>query len=329
MSRRRVLVFRSLPAAQMERLEAAHDVVVADPRVAEQKPGFEQALADADGMIGSSVRMDEAMLDKAPRLRVVSSISVGVDNYPLAALAQRGIMLCHTPGVLTETVADLIFAMVLASSRRVCELAQFVAQGRWQRNIGPDLFGWDVHGKTLGILGYGRIGHALATRAALGFGMPVLYHSRRRAEDELQGRSRFVDFDTLLCESDFLVVTLPLTAETRGMMGEREFGRMKPSAIFVNGARGPIVQSPALLAALDAGRLRGAALDVFDVEPLPQDSPFIGHPKVLALPHAGSATHETRDAMAEMATTNLLLALDGKPPLAAYPLGNPASSDRR
>jgi phosphogluconate 2-dehydrogenase len=319
MNRKQVLVYRALPDEQLERIRREHDVVLADPRVAGQEQAFWDALPQAQGLIGSSYSIDENLLALAPRLEVVSSISVGVDKYQLDALHRRGIVLCHTPGVLTETVADLLFAMMLATSRRILELGRYVQQGRWKRNIGQDLYGWDVHGKTLGILGYGRIGQALAQRAALGFNMPVLYNTRTPVSSGLpEGKARAVTRDELLQQSDFIVVVLPLTAQTEGMIGPKEFGMMKPGAILINGARGPIVQETALLDALDQGRLRAAGLDVFDIEPLPQDSPLRDHPKVLPLPHIGSATHETRQAMAVMAVDNLLLALQGKTPLAAY-----------
>jgi len=315
--RQRVLVFRALPSAQLARLQAAHEVTVADPRQPEQVQAFEAALAQADGLIGSSYPITPALLARAPRLKVISSISVGVDNYPLAALEQRGILLCHTPGVLTETTADTIFALILATSRRLVELANHVREGHWQRNIGEELFGRDVHGKSLGILGFGRIGQALARRAALGFGMPVLYHARRTVDlsvqaPELQGRVRHAPLDEVLASSDVVAVVLPLSDETRGLMGPREFGLMKPGAIFINGARGAIVQEAALLQALASGPLWAAGLDVFATEPLPLDSPLRGHPRITALPHIGSATLETRHAMAVLATTNLLQALAGE-----------------
>src|SRR5690606_23921082 len=302
MNRKQVLVYRALPDEQLERIRREHDVVLADPRVAGQEQAFWDALPQAQGLIGSSYSIDENLLALAPRLEVVSSISVGGDKYQLDALHRRGIVLCHTPGVLTETVTDLPFAMMLATSRRILELGRYVQQGRWKRNIGQDLYGWDVHGKTLGILGYGRIGQALAQRAALGFNMPVLYNTRTPVSSGLpEGKARAVTRDELLQQSDFIVVVLPLTAQTEGMIGPKEFGMMKPGAILINGARGPIVQETALLDALDQGRLRAAGLDVFDIEPLPQDSPLRDHPKVLPLPHIGSATHETRQAMAVMA----------------------------
>jgi phosphogluconate 2-dehydrogenase len=319
-ARRSVLVFRELPPDQLARVTAVHDVTVANPRHAAQRAAFEAALPRAEGMIGSSVPFTDALLDAAPGLRVISSISVGVDNYPIASLRQRGIVLCHTPGVLTETTADTVFALLMCTSRRMVELANLLREGRWNRNIGEDLYGWDVHGKTLGILGFGRIGQAVARRGALGFGMPVLYAGRRAVDvPELAGRTRHVSQQELLETSDFVVATLPLSEATRGLMGPREFAAMKAGAIFINGGRGATVQEPALLHALDHGQLRAAGLDVFATEPLPLDSPLRTHPKVTALPHIGSATHETRHAMAAMATTNLLEALAGRPPLAVYP----------
>lgn len=323
MARKKVLVFRELPPDQLARLRSQHEVTVANPRVPAQLPAFHAALADAEGMIGSSYRVDAALLARAPRLKVISSVSVGVDNYDLAALAARAIMLCHTPGVLTETTADTVFALIMASSRRLVELANLVREGRWTRNIGDELFGWDVHGKTLGILGFGRIGQALARRAALGFGMPVLYHNLQAVDvakdlPALLGKVSAAAFDEVLQRSDIVAVVLPLSPETRGLIGAREFALMKPGAIFINGARGAIVQEQALLQALDHGTLRAAGLDVFATEPLPLDSPLRSHPKVTALPHIGSATLETRHAMAELATTNLLYALAGQRPPAVF-----------
>lgn len=318
-ARKSVLVFRELPPDQLARISALHEVVVANPRKPEQKAAFEAALPAAQGLIGSSYAITPALLDAAPRLEVISSISVGVDNYPIAALRERGILLCHTPGVLTETTADTVFTLVMATSRRLVELANHVREGRWDRNIGEDLLGWDVHGKTLGILGFGRIGQAVARRAMLGFGMQVRYHNPLPVDvPELAGRALHASLDEVLAASDIVAATLPLTPETRGLMGAREFAQMKRGAIFVNGGRGATVQEPALLAALDSGHLRAAGLDVFATEPLPPDSPLRRHPRVTALPHIGSATHETRYAMARLATSNLLQALAGERPEAAY-----------
>ena len=321
MTKKNVLVFRPLPEDQLARLQAAHHVTAADPR--KEPEAFAAALATANGLIGSSHTVDAALLDAAPKLEVISSVSVGVDNYPLAELHKRGIVLCHTPDVLTETVADTVFAILMATQRRVVELSNLVREGRWTKNIGEELFGTDVHGKTLGILGFGRIGQAVARRAALGFGMPVLYHSRRPVDlaaqaPELQGRATHTPLDDLLARADIVLAMLPLNDATRGMIDAAFFARMKPGASFINGGRGATVNEEALLHALDHGTLRAAGLDVFAKEPLPADSPLRTHPRVTPLPHIGSATHETRHAMAELATTNLLQVLAGEKPTAPY-----------
>ena len=322
-ARKKVLVFRELPPDQLARLQAVHEVTQADPRLPAQLAAFNAALSTAQGLIGSSYPINEALLAKAPQLKVISSVSVGVDNYDLAALARRGIMLCHTPGVLDETVADTVFALLMATSRRVVELSNLVREGRWTKNIGEELFGFDVHGKTLGLLGFGRIGQAIARRAALGFGMPVLYHARRPVDltvqaPELQGRALHTPMNELLARADIVVAMLPLSDSTRGMIDAGVFAAMKPGAIFINGGRGATVQEDALLHALDHGSLRAAGLDVFATEPLPMDSPLRTHPKVTPLPHIGSATFETRHAMAELATSNLLQGLAGERPAAVF-----------
>jgi gluconate 2-dehydrogenase len=320
-TKKNVLVFRPLPDDQLARLQAAHHVTVADPR--KEPEAFAAALRTAHGLIGASRTVDAALLDAAPMLEVISSISVGVDNYALAELHKRGVVLCHTPDVLTETVADTVFAILMATQRRVVELSNLVREGRWTKNIGDELFGTDVHGKTLGILGFGRIGQAVARRGALGFGMPVLYHSRRPVDlatqaPELQGRATHTPLDELLARSDIVLAMLPLTDATRGMIDAGFFARMKPGAAFINGGRGATVNEEALLHALDHGTLRAAGLDVFAKEPLPTDSALRTHPRVTPLPHIGSATHETRYAMAELATTNLLQVLAGEKPTAPY-----------
>lgn len=322
-ARKKILVFRELPPDQLARLQAVHEVTKANPRVTAQLAAFNAALPTVQGLIGSSYPINEALLAQAPQLKVISSVSVGVDNYDLPALAARGILLCHTPGVLDETVADTVFALLMATSRRVVELANLVREGRWTQNIGEELFGFDVHGKTVGLLGFGRIGQAIARRAALGFGMPVLYHARRPVDlaahaPELQGRALHTPMNELLARADIVVAMLPLSDSTRGMLDAGVFAAMKPGAIFINGGRGATLQEDALLHALDQGSLRAAGLDVFATEPLPMNSPLRAHPKVTPLPHIGSATFETRHAMAELATTNLLQALAGERPTAVF-----------
>ena len=323
MSRKQVLVYRTLPPDQLARLQAVHEVTVADPRQPAQRAAFDAALPEAHGLIGASFPISAELLARAPQLQAISSISVGVDNYPLQALQSRGIVLCHTPGVLDETVADAVFALLMATCRRVVELSQMVREGRWDRSIGEDLFGHDVHGKTVGLLGFGRIGQAVARRAALGFGMPVLYHARRPVDlaaqaPALLGRAEHVPLAGLLARADIVVALLPLSDSTRGLVDARAFAAMKPGAIFINGGRGATVVEDDLLAALDHGTLRAAGLDVFATEPLPLASPLRTHPRVTPLPHIGSATHGTRHAMARLAVTNLLQALAGEKPAAVY-----------
>ena len=324
MTKSKVLVFRALPPDQLARLQAAHHVTVADPK--QDLAAFEAALPDAQALIGSSYPVDAALLDRAPQLRVISSVSVGVDNYALAELQRRGIWLCHTPGVLDETVADTVFTLLMATSRRVVELANLVREGRWGKNIGEDLFGWDVHHKTIGLLGFGRIGQAIAQRAALGFHMPVLYHTRRPVDlatqaPALVGKAQHLPLAELLARADFVVAMLPLSDATRGMVDAALFAQMKPGAVFINGGRGATVDEAALLHALDHGPLRAAGLDVFAKEPLPLASALRTHPRVTPLPHIGSATAETRHAMAALAVTNLLQALAGEQPTARYDTG--------
>jgi phosphogluconate 2-dehydrogenase len=316
-----ILVFGALPPDQLARLQAEHHVTVANPKT--DAAAFDAALPTADALVGASMPVDAALLDRAPRLRVISSVSVGVDNYALAELDRRGIVLCHTPGVLDETVADTVFALLMASSRRVVELANLVREGRWTQSVGEDLFGWDVHHKTLGLLGFGRIGQAVARRAALGFGMEVLYHARRPVDlaaqaPDLVGKARHTPLAELLPRADFVVAMLPLSDATRGMLNAEVFAQMKRGSFFVNGGRGGTVDEAALLHALDSGHLRGAGLDVFAKEPLPADSPLRTHPRVTPLPHIGSATAETRHAMAALAVTNVLQALAGQAPTARY-----------
>jgi len=315
--RKKVVVFRAIAQDLLARIQQQHDVVFIDPRQGDGYHRFLAAMEDAQGLMGSSLQLGPAQLQHAAQLEVISSMSVGVDNYDLAFLKARQIMLCHTPGVLTETTADAIFGLILCTMRRLPELSQYVRTGSWVRPIGEDLYGWDVHGKTLGILGFGRIGQAVARRAALGFGMPVVFHNTQAvAVTPAMGKVQQLAWEHVLRTADVLVCTLPLTDQTRGLVDAEAFQAMKPGAVFINGSRGAVVVESALLHALNHGSLRAAGLDVFEVEPLPLESALRTHPRVTALPHLGSATHETRRRMAEMATDNLLLALSGQVPLA-------------
>ncbi len=256
-------------------------------------------------------RIDAAVMDAAGAgLRVISNFAVGVDNVDVVEASRRGIPVGNTPGVLTETTADLAWALLMAAARRVVEGDRYVHEGRWRTWEPQGLLGVDVAGATLGILGYGRIGQAVARRAQ-GFAMRVLVTTRRSIEHP-SGVTQ-VDFDTLLAESDFLSIHTPLTDATRGLFNRRTFARMKPGAILVNTARGPIVDSPALAEALAGGRLAAAALDVTDPEPILADSPLLQLPSCIIVPHIGSASIQTRNRMATMAAENLLAGLRGEP----------------
>ncbi|MGP9497408.1 2-hydroxyacid dehydrogenase [Halomonas sp. AOP43-D1-4] len=273
-------------------------------------------LSKAHGIIGSGLPITPELLDAAPALEVISTISVGYDSIPVDELTKRGIMLCNTPDVLTETTADTGFALVMASARRVTELAEWVKADNWKASLGPDHFGNDVHGKTLGMIGFGRIGQAVARRGALGFGMSILYsNASPKPEREAELGAKRCELNELLEKSDFVCVTVPLTAETKHLIGADEFARMKSSGIFINIARGKVVDESALIDALEKGTIKAAGLDVFEQEPLPATSPLLNMTNVVALPHIGSATHETRQAMAQRAVDNIRLALQGKPPI--------------
>ncbi|MFP1793356.1 glyoxylate/hydroxypyruvate reductase GhrB [Lonsdalea quercina] len=275
-------------------------------------PTGHPALANAEGLIGAGGQIDQAFLSHLPSLRAVSTVSVGYDNIDVAALNQKNALLMHTPTVLTDTVADTVIALMLMTARRALESAERVKAGEWQRSIGSDWFGVDVHHKTIGILGMGRIGMAVAQRAHLGFNMPVRYYARHHhPEAEQRFNAQYNTLETLLAESDFLCITLPLTPQTRHLLNRERLAKMKPGAILINIGRGPVVDEAALIDALRNGQLRGAGLDVFETEPLPADSPLLTLPNVVALPHIGSATHETRYAMAACAVDNLIAALTG------------------
>ena len=314
--KKHVVLYKKLSPTLMSRLQQHADVTLIDEPNRDGLARLRAALPHANGLLGASLKLDAPLLDLAPHLEAVSSVSVGVDNYDLDYLDRRGILLSNTPDVLTETTADTGFALILATARRMVELANMVRTGQWKSNIGPQHFGNDVHGKTLGIIGMGRIGEALAQRGHFGFGMPVLYHSHSpKPAVEARFNAGYRSLEALLQEADFICLTLPLTAETKGLIGARQFALMRPQSIFINISRGKVVDEPALIAALQQGQIRAAGLDVFEREPLPHDSPLLQLNNVVATPHIGSATHETREAMAQCAVDNPLSALAGERPL--------------
>lgn len=314
--KKQVVLYKKLSPLLMARLHEQAEVTLIESLDAEGLAKLREALPKAQGLLGASLKLDAALLDLAPNLEAIASVSVGVDNYDIDYLTERRILLSNTPDVLTETTADTGFALILASARRVVELANMVRAGEWKRNIGPAQFGTDVHGKTLGIIGMGRIGEALAQRGHFGFGMPVIYHSHSpKPAVEQRFNAHYRSLPALLKEADFVCLTLPLTAETEGLIGAEQFALMGPQTIFINISRGKVVDEVALIDALRNGQIRAAGLDVFEREPLDAASPLLQLDNVVATPHIGSATHETREAMAKCAVDNLLMALAGERPV--------------
>lgn len=314
MSRPEVVLYKGVPPEVRARLAEVFTLSEFEGVDDGTRAEFVAALGRADGAIGVGVNVTAALLDAAPKLKAWATISVGYDTFDVPELTRRGIVLMNTPDVLTETTADTVFALILASARRVVELAELVKAGGWTASLGEAHFGTDVHGKTLGIVGMGRIGGAVARRAALGFGMKVLYSNRSRNEAaERAYGAQHRTLSALLAEADFVVTLVPMSPATERLIGAGEFAQMKRGAIFINAARGKVIDEAALIDALASGHLRAAGLDVFEREPVPVDSPLLTMKQVVALPHIGSATHETRHAMALCAADNLIAALTGEP----------------
>ncbi|MGF6549492.1 2-hydroxyacid dehydrogenase [Paraburkholderia youngii] len=306
---KKIVVYKPLPEETIQYLRSHAEVTIVDPK---QPGALIEALKDADGAIGTGVKMNAETLGGATGLKALSTVSVGFDAFDVDYLNQRGILLTNTPDVLTESTADTAFSLVLLTGRRLAELASYVKAGNWTKKIAEDRFGVDVHHKTLGIIGLGRIGTSVARRAALGFEMNVLYTDQAvNALAEREYGAKKVGLDELLKSSDFVLVQAPLTPETRNLISTPQLKAMKRSAFLINASRGPIVDEPALIEALKDGTIAGAGLDVYWEEPLPAESPLLKLDNVVTLPHIGSATHETRQAMNRNAAENLISALDG------------------
>jgi len=267
-----------------------------------------------EGLVVAGGSIPAEVIREAAQLRVVASCSVGYDHINLEECTKRGILVTNTAGSLDDTTADLAFALLLAAARRLGEAERFLRDGQWQHWKFKMLWGADVHHKTLGIYGFGNIGRVMARRGS-GFSMRILYHSRHRVPQAVERElgAEYRDRETLIRESDFLSLHVPLTPETHHMIAEREFGWMKTSAFLINTARGPVVDEEALVTALKAGRLAGAGLDVFEREPKVHPE-LLKMDNVVLLPHIGSATEETRTRMAMQAASNLLAVFDGKRP---------------
>lgn len=280
--------------------------------------GYEQLkreLQDAEGLLLGEGIIDEGILAAAPSLRVVSNMSSGYNHLDINAMIARNVIATNNPVVSNDSVADLVMALMLAAARNITQLDRYVKAGGWKQAIGEEWYGVDVHHATLGLIGMGSIGQTVARRAKFGFDMNVLYTGRRRkSEAEMRLGAVFTPLDDLLRQSDFVVVMVPLTAETEGLIGERQFNLMKSSAVFINASRGMTVDEQALIEAVRTGKIRAAGLDVFRQEPVDPASPLLGFDNVLTLPHVGSATVNTRFEMSMSAARNLVSALRGEKP---------------
>ena len=314
--RPRVFVSRIIPDEGIDPIAAACEMDLWRDDLPPPRDELLRRVAGRDGILTLLTdRVDDGLLDAAgPQLKVVSNYAVGFDNIDVAACARRGVAVGNTPGVLTETTADLAWALLMAAARRLPEGDRYVRAGKW-KTWGPMLLlGPDVHGATIGIVGFGRIGQAVAQRAK-GFGMEVLYHDLQQLPDDVTGPlgATYLPLEELLPRCDFVSIHVNLSEETRGLINAKTLSWMKPTAVLVNTSRGPVVDQPALAAALQGGVIAAAALDVTDPEPIPMDDPLVGLDNCLIVPHIASASRATRAKMAQMAAANLLAGVRGEP----------------
>jgi len=309
-----VYVTRRLPEAAWARLKTFCRPESWDQEVPPSYETLREGVRGKEGLLCLLTdRVDAGLMDEAPGLRVISQCAVGYDNVDVAAAAARGIVVGNTPGVLTETTADFAFALLMAAGRRVVEGMDYVRAGRWRTWGLTVLLGHDIHGATLGVIGMGRIGAAVARRAR-GFDMRILYHDQvRRAALEVELGMTYVTLEELLEESDFVTLHVNLTPETEGLIAAAELARMKRTAVLVNTSRGPVVDPEALYHALRDGEIAAAALDVTEPEPLPADHKLLTLPNLIVAPHIASASAATRERMALMAAENLEAGLSGRP----------------
>ncbi|MDM5199004.1 D-glycerate dehydrogenase [Fictibacillus enclensis] len=312
----KVYITRRIPNEIVQKLEEVCEIRMWNE---EEEPVprevLEKEITDVDGLfclITESI--DKELLERANHLKVVSNMAVGYNNIDIELAKEKGITVTNTPGVLTETTADLTFALIMATSRRLIEASDYLKQGNWKTWSTMQLTGQDIYGSTLGIIGLGRIGESVARRAK-GFDMDVLYYNRSRKPDvEKEYGLNYTDMDTLLKESDFVCILTPYSEETKNLIGQRELSLMKNTSILVNTARGGIVDEIALYESLKSGTIWAAGLDVFEQEPVSLDHPLLALPNVVVLPHIGSASVKTRMKMAELAADNLILALQSQTP---------------
>jgi glyoxylate reductase len=312
----KVYITRRLPDEIIAKIKKECEIRIWDETdIPVPREVLEKEIADVEGLFCLITEtVDRGLLEKAPQLKVVSNMAVGYNNIDIKAAKEKGVTVTNTPGVLTETTADLTFALLMATARRLIESSDYLREGSWKTWSPMQLTGQDIYGATLGIIGMGRIGAALAKRAK-GFDMNVLYHSRSRKlslEEDLS--MKFAELDSLLKESDFVCIMTPSTPETINLISARELSLMKKTAILINTARGGIVNEDDLYCALKNGEIWAAGLDVFEQEPISLDHPLLSLPNVVTVPHIGSASINTRMKMADLAAENLLLALRNQIP---------------
>ncbi|MBP2000517.1 gluconate 2-dehydrogenase [Paenibacillus shirakamiensis] len=315
MQKPQIFIAKPIPSEVREYLEQHATCTFWEKETPVPRQELREHVAQVEGLLTAGGKITSELLDAAPKLRVVSTMSVGYNHFDIPAFRKRGVIGTHTPGVLNDTVADLVMAMMLTAGRRISELDRYVKDGHWQRGDNESLFGLDIHHKILGIIGMGGIGKAVAKRAKFGFDMSILYHNRHRnPEVEQEFCASYCSLDELLQQSDLIVLMTPLTEETRHLIGAQQFAKMKKTAIFINASRGQTVDEQALIQALQTKQIYAAGLDVFEQEPVDRDNPLLSMPNVITLPHIGSATETTRDQMAMLAAQNLIAALQGLTP---------------
>lgn len=312
MSQAKVFATRELPQSARERLASHCELEVWEGFLPPDYEIIKRKAPTLDGLLSLLTdRIDAELMDAGANLKVISNLAVGYDNIDVAAASQRGIPIGNTPGVLTETTADFAFALLMAVARRIPEAKQYVLDGQWRTWHPTVLSGLDIFGATLGIIGFGRIGQALARRS-MGFGMRLLINTEDNAEDVAQYGGEIVGLDQLLRQSDFVSLHVPLTEATHHLISARELGLMKPTAILINTARGNVVDLGALYSALRGGSILAAGLDVTEPEPIPLDDPLLTLDNCLVMPHIASASVATRRKMAEMAVDNVIAGLRGE-----------------
>ncbi len=310
----RIFVTRLIPESGLDMLRQEADVEVWPDTLPPDYPVLVRKVKGIDALLCMLTdKIDGSLMDAAgSRMKVISQFAVGVDNIDITAATKRGIPVGNTPGVLTDTTADLAWTLLMAAARRVVESDGFVRAGKWKTWASIGFLGYDIAGGTLGIVGFGRIGQAMARRAQ-GFDMRILYYSRHRhPEAERKFQAQYVELDTLLRESDFVSLHTNLSEETRHLMNDARFSKMKPGSILINTARGPVVDHQALYRALSSGSIAGAALDVTEPEPIQPDNPLLTLDNIIICPHIGSASHKTRSKMSAMAAENLIAGLKGE-----------------